>query len=50
MSDKKNPPTTWSRICDLSLPNQVKALCDRTDELVLVMDKLNSAETKPPQK
>jgi len=33
MDKEKDPETTWERVSDLSLPNQVKLLCDCIDEI-----------------
>jgi len=58
MDKEKEPETTWERVSDLSLPNQVKLLCDCIDEIKeLAIDvadsvsEINEAEkTKPPKK
>jgi len=43
MDKEKEPETTWERVSNLSLPNQVRVLCDCIDEI-------KNAETKPPKK
>jgi len=47
MDKEKDPETTWERVEGLSLPNQVKLLCECIDE---IKNSPEESETKPPKK
>jgi len=47
MDKEKDPETTWERVSGLSLPNQVRVLCDCIDE---VKNAEPESETKKPPK
>jgi len=51
MSKEKEPETTWERVSNLSLPNQVRVLCDCIDEVKNAeSEREPEAEPKPPKK
>ena len=55
MDKEKQPETTWKRVSNLSLPNQVRVLCDCIDEIKeLTIDVADSVseinETKATKK
>ena len=58
MDKEKEPETTWERVSNLSLPNQVRVLCDCLDEIkdqVSDMDnsitrRIDNPDPKPPKK
>jgi len=48
MDKEKEPETTWERVSNLSLPNQVRVLCDCIDEVKNTFEP--ESETKTPKK
>jgi len=51
MSKDKEAETTWERVSDLSLPNQVRSLCDCIDEIKNAKpEPVPESETKTPKK
>jgi len=47
MDEEKKPETTWERVSNLSLPNQVKQICEWLDD---IKGAIAEPETKPPKK
>jgi len=50
MSEENEAGTTWDRVSSLSLPNQVRVLCDCIDEVKNAKPEPETESTKTPKK
>jgi len=51
MDKEKEPETTWERVAGLSLPNQVREICECLDDALKELRQvIPESETKTPKK